>query len=323
MSEGTTGVLRVLFVGGLGRSGSTLVERLVGELPGVHGAGEVVHLWRRGLVAGESCGCGERFHDCPFWREVGDIAFGGWSQVDVRRVLALRNGLDRTRFIPLLTTPTGALRRRLEAYLQYYVRLYAAVRDVTGAAVVVDSSKHASLAYCLRWAADIDLRVLHVVRDSPAVAYSWTKRVRRPEADPATGEEYMATYRPGQAAMHWNVQNLSFDVLGRLGTPTQVLRYEDFVSAPGPELRRVAAFAGLRFDDKAFPVTGGDRVELSVTHSVSGNPMRFTAGEVRVRRDDAWRGRFPRRRRVVVSALTLPLRARYGYLGRGADSAVA
>src|SRR5215813_3238781 len=38
---------RVILLGGLGRSGTTLVERIVGELPGVVALGEVVHLWRR------------------------------------------------------------------------------------------------------------------------------------------------------------------------------------------------------------------------------------------------------------------------------------
>src|SRR5262249_2495572 len=58
---------RVILLGGLGRSGTTLVERIVGELPGVMALGEIVHLWRRDIRDNERCGCGERFHDCPFW----------------------------------------------------------------------------------------------------------------------------------------------------------------------------------------------------------------------------------------------------------------
>ena len=37
------------FVGGFGRSGSTLLERVVAELPGVCALGEVLHLWERGV----------------------------------------------------------------------------------------------------------------------------------------------------------------------------------------------------------------------------------------------------------------------------------
>ena len=43
-------VPRLIYLGGLGRSGSTLVERLLAGLPGVCSVGEVVHMWQRGLV---------------------------------------------------------------------------------------------------------------------------------------------------------------------------------------------------------------------------------------------------------------------------------
>ena len=43
------GPQRVLFIGGLGRSGSTLIEKLLNELPGMVAVGELVHLWERGL----------------------------------------------------------------------------------------------------------------------------------------------------------------------------------------------------------------------------------------------------------------------------------
>ncbi|HEY2794503.1 MAG TPA: sulfotransferase, partial [Micromonosporaceae bacterium] len=36
---------RVVFLGGLGRSGTTLLERILGEVPGVCALGELVHLW--------------------------------------------------------------------------------------------------------------------------------------------------------------------------------------------------------------------------------------------------------------------------------------
>ena len=69
---------RVLFLSGLGRSGTTILERVLGELPGVCSAGELVHLWQRGVLDDELCGCGEPFSRCGFWTEVGRRAFGGW-----------------------------------------------------------------------------------------------------------------------------------------------------------------------------------------------------------------------------------------------------
>jgi len=189
-------IQRVVYLGGLGRSGTTLLERLLGELPGVCSVGEVVHLWQRGIAEAERCGCGEPLPDCPFWRKVGEIAFGGWGQVDVRRVAELRYAFDRNRYIPLLAAPAlyPSFRRGVDEYTDYYARIYAAIADASGCPVVVDSSKHASLAFCLRRRAELDLRVIHVVRDSRAVAFSWTRRVvrmavERPEQRPAVAGE--------------------------------------------------------------------------------------------------------------------------------------
>ena len=73
---------RVLYLGGLGRSGTTVLERVLGELPGTCSVGELVHLWRRGVLDDETCGCGEPFSRCPFWSEVLRDAFGRITEYD-------------------------------------------------------------------------------------------------------------------------------------------------------------------------------------------------------------------------------------------------
>ncbi|MDP9239191.1 MAG: sulfotransferase family protein, partial [Actinomycetota bacterium] len=62
---------------------------------------------------------------------------------------------------------------------------------------------------------------------------------------------------------------------------------------------------------------GPDWVELGVDHSVWGNPMRLRTGREPLRRDDSWRAGLPAADRRIVTALSLPALARYGYLGAG------
>lgn len=310
---------RVVYLGGLGRSGSTLAERLLGELPGVRAAGEVVHLWRRGVVEGERCGCGERFGNCGFWSQVGKAAFGSWDDLDVGRVSELRRKIDRTRFIPQLASPVrpAAKRLALAEYTSYYLRVYQAIAEVSGCCVVVDSSKHASLAYCLSRAADLDLRIIQVVRDSRAVAYSWSVPVPRPDA---AGETFMATYSPVTAAGQWNAQNGAIQLLARIGPPVLRVRYEDLVRCPEQTMRSMARFAGLSVDARDLSFLGGDEASrwasLQEAHTVSGNPMRFSTGRIVIRGDERWRTAMPPAHRRAVTALTLPLLTHYGYLGR-------
>jgi hypothetical protein len=307
----------VLFIGGLGRSGTTVVERVLGEVPGVCSAGELVHLWFRAVLGDERCGCGEPFSRCAFWQGVGERAFGGWDRSLAERMETLRARVDRTRFIPrlMLRGTRGATGAELAEYVSVFRRLYQAIADQSGAAVVIDSSKHSSLAYCLRTDPGIDLRVVHAVRDSRGVAYSWTKEVRRPES--AEGSDLMTRYSPVRSALLWMGHNTSLALLARLGTPTRVLRYEDFVAEPERRVRELAVFAGLP-DDQPLDFLDGSSVELAASHTVAGNPMRFTVGRIGLRRDDAWRSELPRDQRRLTTVLTLPLLAAYGYLRRGA-----
>jgi Sulfotransferase family len=305
---------RVIFIGGLGRSGSTLVERLLGQIDGMHAMGETVHLWARSIGDDERCGCGRPFSECEFWPRVGDEAFGGWSSVDVARVERLRAAVDRMRHVPAVVTTR--MSDELRSYTDYYVKLYAGVHAVGGATWLVDSSKHPSMAHCLRKRSDdIELRVVHVVRDPRAVAHSWTKRVERPDVTSGRGDaELMTRYSPARAALLWNGENVAIESLRRLDVPVHRVRYEDLVEDPEQVLRAIVRFAGLP-DATTLPVHG-DLATLAATHTASGNPMRFTTGPLTIRSDDRWRADMSAVDRRKVTAITWPLARAYGYSDR-------
>ncbi len=300
---------RVLYLGGLGRSGTTLVERLLGELPSVCALGEIVHLWQRDVLNDERCGCGARFSACTFWKRVGERAFGGWGNVDVARVHALRDVVERTRHSPRLATGQMPM-AEVREYAGFYARVYEAAAAVSGCEVVVDSSKHSALAHVLRWADGIDLRVVHVVRDARGVAYSWTKTVSRPETD---GAEEMTRYSPGRSAMLWNAHNAAFGLLARRGVAVRRIRYEEFLTEPRTALIHLAEFAGLTLRPEDLAFLRPEHADLKVGHSAAGNPMRFTVGRLPLRRDDAWVRALPATHRRLVGAVCAPMLRAYGY----------
>jgi hypothetical protein len=310
--------VRLLFIGGWGRSGSTLVERLLGEMPEITGGGEITHMWLRAIRDDERCSCGAIFSECPFWCAVGESAFNGWANLDVDEVVRLKRRVDRMRYVPRLALPTAVTRRRddLQRYLDIYRCVYRAIAEVSGASVVIDSSKHASLAFALRHDRDLDLRVLHLVRDSRGVAYSWSKAVRRPEV--VANETLMPQYSIIKSAVLWTCHNALFHLLSWVGTPTLRMRYEQLIDHPADHLVEIRKFVGLPGDAPAFIDDDGTGpvAHLGMSHSVSGNPMRFQSGAIRLRRDAAWRTEMPAGKRRLVSLLTWPSRVRYGYLDR-------
>lgn len=315
MSEQPT---KVLYIGGFGRSGSTLLERILGRIPGFCSAGEVVFIWQRGLIENQRCGCGAPFSECDFWARVGKTAFGGWDQVDGAEMVALQHRIDRNRYIPAMVAPRlrpGAA-SALGRYTHALARLYRAISEVSGDRVVIDASKHASTAYLLRRVPGLDLRVVHLVRDPRGVAYSWTKEIKKPEVPDEEGAAgYMPVYRPSSSGLQYLAYNLLFDVLRVLDEPL-LLRYESALADPRGTVERILAHAGeVRSGDELGFLHEG-WVDLGLDHTVAGNPMRFHQGRLDLRLDEAWRQKLPRRDQQVVSAITFPLQLRYGYQPR-------
>jgi hypothetical protein len=126
----------------------------------------------------------------------------------------------------------------------------------------------------------------------------------------------MATWSPAQTSLHWAAENALIDRLARAGTPTQLIRYEDFAADPHATLTDLLSFLGrLGREDAgdALAFVDGNSLQLDPSHTVAGNPMRFSSGQVDVVPDQAWRAAFPRPQQRLVASLTMPLRHRYGY----------
>ncbi len=304
--------IRVLFVGAVPRSGSTVVSDLLNEHPHMVNIGELVHLWERGVLADNLCGCGRPFAECEFWGKVGELAFGGWDRVSGERMRALQLRADRTRHIPALLLPNAApiWVTSITQYGAVVTRILRAVLQVSAAPVIVDTSKHVSTALLLRKLPDVDLRVLHLVRDPRGVAHSWTKSVARPEA--VGGELEMARLHPARIGLRWLWFNWAFSNMERLGVPVSTVRYEDFVADPAGALDHIFEFAGVEpVADRQLD--GSRSLQSSEGHSVSGNPRRLDRGPIRVRVDEEWREQLDPRMGRLVARITGPMLARYRY----------
>ena len=309
----------VLFVAGWGRSGSTLLARLLGQLPGVFSAGELRDVWLRGAIEDRLCGCGETFRACALWREVGERAFGGWDRLDVAEVQRLRLRLDRPWLPPRLLGSrfAPALDAELLRYRDHLAALYRAIADVTGAPVIVDSSKIPTYAMLLRGLPGVDLRVLHLVRDSRGVVFSWKKRVRRTDGADGDDDDEMFRYGAASASARYLYYNGLTHALKLTRVPYRMLRYEDLLAAPERHLRDVLAFAGREAGEGELDFLRDGHADLAPDHTVDGNPMRLQRGPVLLRVDDAWRREMGLADRAIVSTLTAPLLAAYRYPVQG------
>jgi hypothetical protein len=126
--------VKVLYVAGLGRSGSTILANTLGQVEGFFSGGELNFIWKHALIENRLCGCGRPARECPFWGPVFDGEFGGQSEDLAREMMRLQYSGARTRHIPLMLTEGGRakIRARLGKFLDNTGRLYGAIRSVSG-----------------------------------------------------------------------------------------------------------------------------------------------------------------------------------------------
>lgn len=295
-----------VYVAGSGRNGSTLLGLHLGKHRDIFFAGELTHIWRRGYINDELCGCGEPFSRCDFWRAVTRTAFGKLSVPQVRRVSLLRDRVSSYWRIPSLAM--GLPQRSAKAELEYsatYQALLRAISKVSGARVIVDSSKSPTGLAVLPRAGTIPLRVIHLVRDCKAVVFSWKRERRRPEIH--WKNQLMPRYGALKTALGWRLFNSAIVRLSRpMGPSYRVLRYEDLVGAFPETLASVYDWLGCA-------AVGDLRGNDYVAHTVSGNPCRFDTATREIRIDDEWRVRMSAFDRLVVALLCGGPQRLYGY----------
>jgi hypothetical protein len=292
---GYRAAVEVVFIAGWGRSGSTLLGGILGEIPGFLSVGELRHLFHPGVT----CGCGAAAAECPFWLAVTTRASEELGGIDPAGFMAAqRRGLAPKR-VPAI------LRGRRDADVEHASRVMAALRRgaaaEAGARIVVDGSKHPGDAAVL--GAVSGASIVHLVRDPRATTYSWSRRRR--EGQQALG--------PLKASLRWLEWNTLAELVARRAPVQRAirLRYEDLVCDPVAAVARVCRLVAIEPPDGLL---ANGTVTLARNHMLAGNPSKFRTGAVPVVADSAWQGELDARDRLLVVAAAWPLMFRYGYL---------
>lgn len=307
--------VKVLYIGGYSRSGSTLLSLLLDQTEGFVAVGELWDIWRRSFVEKQLTGTGQPFDECPFWTKVVANAFGSFDAVDVHAMQTLRDSVQNNRHIPQLIFPslrTSQYKMDLGEYAAILDSLYSAIHTVSGSRVIVDSSKVPTYAFLLNEIAGVDLHIVHLVRDSRATAYSWQRKKVRPEIHWKT--QYMAQYNPFRSSSEWIIMNGLFRFLPRDSVNYIMVRYEDLVQKPRETLSFITQQVGE--GTATLPLLHNSSVRMGPNFTVSGNPDRFKKGEVQIRPDKEWQEKMAFQQKLLVASLTWPLLAKYGYLNR-------
>lgn len=318
--------VKILYIIGPSRSGSTLLARLLNEFPGIVSVGEVVsldvalqscRLQARARSDGGStfvpndaaedstqrfsalCGCGLPLRDCPIWGRVEGSVFGDPPDYSPWSWDILRPSLRRL----LFKGPRGWLERDAKALGEVAESVYRELARLTHARVIVDESKTPLYGYFLSNQPWADVVPVRLVRDPRGTAASWSRA--KPDAGVEGG--HFSTHPASVSSVDWLKRVMLAD---RLFKESPVVRYEDLTAAPTKIARRLLDATGLEAKPPD-PYPAGT-VTFGANHILGSNPDKYERGEVDIRPSDSSTALRPGAR-MVVTAATFPLLRRYGY----------
>jgi hypothetical protein len=307
--------LKVLFIIGKGRSGSTILDNVLGQVDGFVSLGEL-WVWRSTRVLEEqNCGCGQRAAECPFWSKALQLAYRkasaeGLDTPTPQDILRWQTDTAGWSRVPKLLRQPRRERGRsesLDELVRFAAALYRAVARISGARVIVDSSKWPANPGPLGLVPGIRPYAVHLIRDPRAVAFSWQREKLWSESG-----EPMPKQNPIYSSFSWIARNLLAErICARLGPGAMRLRYEDFVDDPADTLRRIVRLVDS--EPAKLPLRDERTAILGSNHTLMGNPSRFATGPVEIRSDDEWTLRLGRRDCLLITGVTMPLLLRYGY----------
>lgn len=302
--------VRVIYIAGSGRSGSTILATLLGGHPSLVSVGELDRLPGDGWIRNQYCACGRRADGCGFWSAVRERWAEMVPEADPSRLVAQQRRFTRRRSLPRLLLAARTRGRRFRRFETATAALLRAIAGVAGVEAVVDSSKSPVRALALARMETVDLRVIHLVRDGRGVLASLRKGYRK---DVQGGIPHDIPPRPTwRVAALWTFSNLVSEALGRVvGRERYVrVRYEDLMRDPPAALASLEGVVGHRLASVGERAARGEA--FSTGHTIAGNRVRME-GEVRLRSRGSWRDGLEDRDRRLFRFLAGPIMRRYGY----------
>jgi len=274
-------VLKVVYVAGYGRSGSTVLDMLLGSHDGVIGMSELTHVFHY-WDTGKGCSCGDDFQGCEFWRAVFEkLEFApGESPLSMTRIT------KKLESRPLIWSKIFH-RSKLKQYKKHWSAVFAAIEEVADRPVIVDSSKTSRLttfrAKLLAKVCRLPVSTVHLVRDPRAVMWSYLKGNNLELEKGKNIAKKGGAYR---VLCSWICTNAAVHLTHWFSPqPYMLLRYEDLIVDPATQMRRIC-------DELQLPVVPKLDYEslqdLPASHGVAGNRVR-RKGVQRLVLDDQWK----------------------------------
>jgi len=309
--------INLAFIASIGRSGTTLLDCMLGAHSEVASVGEL-HIWPHELREGGRLptGSGHLVQEDPFWVEMRrrvDPLLQPAPRLDHFRELhnagrTLRpSRVSDFGFKDLAPDLAAAVHQYALNNLEIYSHFLDLVEEHTGSRPlwIADSSKD---PYRLCWLVRsglFNVRLIHVVKNPSAFIYSVTKpHIFAPEY--AVHRRLYWTFRQSGA---WSVRNHLIRQVARYHLSPDaslLLQYESLAAEPEAAMHAICDLVGLPYEEKMV-----HNFREGSPFAIAGNPMRQGTGGIRL--DEVWKQQLPASSHLLTRMITSVNRSTFGY----------
>lgn len=305
---------KIIYIAGYGRSGSTILDILIGSLKGIQSLGEVGNLFRTYRREAQSCSCGSLPEACPFWSRILERGPLGSGREKTGRLEETRRRVEGGLGFLWLMNPVQRKRLRSD-YCESTGRLLERLFEETKSTHLVDSTKS---AYPFAWRAlalqrlcGLNVQVIHLFRDVRSVMTSKITGDNRELRFGDSGRMRSSAGLRGLAG--WLMGNAAALLTGlflRNGT-YWLVQYEDLVVQPEQEIRLLGQVLEIDVRLLVERIRREDAFESG--HLMAGNRMAQQRC-VRFRKTVRTGGDLPFHLKFFCGAFGLPLYCGLSYL---------
>ena len=272
--------MQIVFICGYGRSGSTLLNRVLGSHEEAIAIGEFYQMWRYFLCKNHVCSCGKHLTRCPLWKAaITSVAKNSNHNFvkETKKILYKHTpkykGIINTDEKNNLTTRKYAREKReIKIRLK---KVYKSISEISNKSIIVDASKYVPYAKLLTEIGDIEVKYIHIVRDLINVHSSRSERKKIANTGKHTDRySFVRTY------LGWHVYNIMAKKLCSKSMSCNI-KYENMCREPARTIQNIVEKLQLGWDVNQI-FTGPRAVYLPKGHIPAGNAMRFENREIKI-----------------------------------------
>jgi len=303
----------IVYIAGYGRSGSTLLARILGSHDNIVTVGELINFLNLIDCDDSVCSCGEKIQHCMFWSGIIQKFRNDFSNISElvgihERYESFssffshifeRNACKKTGYRDSTQHLIGSIFQNLPDNIHY----------------IVDSSKTTWSRFfrpiALSKIGSQHVKVIHIVRDGRGCMWSMIKGTDTGLLR-GTGLNQHSSFPVFRTAVHWPFANLGGHFFQAFNPSKDYcrIRYEDLVENPARICATLGEFLGVCFDQQVEMILKGG--EIQPGHLIAGNRMR-SFKKIRIKADVEWKKQLKLRHQLLFLLLNWHMAIFYNY----------